>query len=80
MSEPKQIYAWTEWHGTPLVVACAAKEQAGGEAKRYTLTEGSEWSALMDRAREVLATPDHKDSMRKADALRALLIYFGEQA
>jgi hypothetical protein len=79
MSEQRHIYAWTEWHGAPVVVAVDLRSVANADAKRYTLTEGSEWSALMDRAREVLATPDHKDAMRKAEALRDLLIYFGEQ-
>lgn len=46
---------------------------------RYTLTEGPEWDALMERAREALATPIYKNATLKGYALRDLLTYLGEQ-
>ncbi len=79
MSEPRHIYAWTEWHGVPVVVAVSDRADAGPDAKRHTLTEGPEFEALMQSAREALETPAYKNAMLKGDALRDLLAYLGEQ-
>lgn len=76
MSEPRHIYAWTEWHGVPLVVA--ASERTNGDARRYTLTDGDEYRALIERAREALETPNYKNAVLKSEALNALLAYLGE--
>lgn len=72
MSEPKHIYAWTEWHGVPLVVA--ASERTNSDARRYTLTDGDEYRALIELAREALKAYPHS-AVGKEGALRDLLDY-----
>jgi len=45
---------------------------------RYRLVEGEQWDRLMERARDVLALPVHKEALGKGELLRDLLAYLGE--
>lgn len=86
MSEPRHIYAWTEWHGVPVRAAASRRENASPYAKRYTITEGPEFDALMERARATLPSGGahtFADVMQllmdRGDILRDLIAYLGEQ-
>ena len=46
---------------------------------RWTRTSGEEWDALMERAREALASSYAIAPLERSQVLRDILAYFGEQ-
>lgn len=82
MSEPRHIWASEyemgrnagRWTTQPPL-------QTPPESARHTLTEGEEWTALMERARDRLGAPGVEPNW-SADPhtiLRDILTYLGEQ-
>ena len=77
MSEPRHIWLDIDEGDIPRSAVWATRKYQ--HESRYTLTEGEEWNALMERAREVLATPVHKEALAKGELLRDILTYLGEK-
>jgi len=76
MSEPRHIYGAGEWIGGKWSGQYDDERVVGD--RRYTLTDGEEWDALIERARaeDNAAVGDYD---RAVDLLRDILAYLGEQ-
>ena len=77
MSEPRHIYGAGEWIGERWS-GIYDDERVVGD-RRYTLTDGEEWSGLMSRARAELDEPAYKYALQKHDLLEDILRYLGER-
>ena len=76
MNEPRHIYGAGEWIGGKWSGQYDDERVVGD--RRYTLTDGEEWDALIERARaeDNAAVGDYD---RAVDLLRDILAYLGEQ-
>lgn len=73
MSEPRHV--WMTPTGHTGVYIEVTPDYPG--AMRRTLTEGPEWSALMERARDAMMTDSTGEVLYAA--MRDILAYMGEQ-
>lgn len=78
MSEPRQVWLDIDESDIPQVCDWYAEFPDLAWVRRYTLTDGDEYRALIELAREALETPNYKNAMLKSEALNALLVYLGE--
>lgn len=77
MSEPRHIWLDIDEGDIPRSAVWATRKYQ--HESRYTLTEGEEWNALMERAREATTS---RYLARYGDAMNVLediLAYLGEQ-
>lgn len=78
MSEPRHVWLDIDEQDEPHVCEWFTEFPAYAWVRRYTLTDGDEYRALIERAREALASPYAIAPLERSQSLRDLLAYLGE--